>query len=136
MKRLCGSFGPQTKKACAVISAMINPSRSSHMPLYHRTSVQPCSMQVTACPTSQLHLKRTCSLLKRGMVCISHRQSPHGDLAVTDENNNADLITYCERQKIPYALFENWSTILATTKDIYEGKTTPKAIAEQKSQGA
>ncbi|PGH08186.1 hypothetical protein GX51_01340 [Blastomyces parvus] len=40
-----------------------------------------------------------------------------------------DLVTYCQREKIPYTLFEDWSTILQTTRDIYEGKTDPKTVA-------
>ncbi|KAI1913283.1 hypothetical protein LOZ61_002817 [Ophidiomyces ophidiicola] len=47
-----------------------------------------------------------------------------------------DLITYCEREKIPFTVFEDWSSILAKTKKIYEGKTNPKAIAEQQLQNA
>ncbi len=30
----------------------------------------------------------------------------------------ADLITYCEREGIPFTVFENWQSILATTKHI------------------
>ncbi|PGH27768.1 hypothetical protein AJ80_00556 [Polytolypa hystricis UAMH7299] len=40
-----------------------------------------------------------------------------------------DLVTFCQRENIPYTLFEDWSTILSTTKDIYDGKTNPKAVA-------
>ncbi len=29
-----------------------------------------------------------------------------------------DLITYCEREGVPFTVFENWQSILATTKDI------------------
>ncbi|KAI1979263.1 hypothetical protein LOZ53_001080 [Ophidiomyces ophidiicola] len=47
-----------------------------------------------------------------------------------------DLITYCEREKIPFTVFEDWSSILAKTKKIYEGNTNPKAIAEQQLQNA
>ncbi|KAI1918222.1 hypothetical protein LOZ58_006076 [Ophidiomyces ophidiicola] len=47
-----------------------------------------------------------------------------------------DLITYCEREKIPFTVFEDWSSILAKTKEIYEGNTNPKVIAEQQLQSA
>lgn len=30
----------------------------------------------------------------------------------------ADLITYCEREGVPFTVFEDWQSILATTKDI------------------
>ena len=29
-----------------------------------------------------------------------------------------DLVTYCERENVPFTLFEDWGSILATTKDI------------------
>ncbi|KAL1955736.1 hypothetical protein VTO42DRAFT_8134 [Malbranchea cinnamomea] len=45
-----------------------------------------------------------------------------------------DLITYCERENIPFTVFEDWSTILSTTKDIYEGKTTAQQIAAASKQ--
>jgi 2-hydroxy-3-keto-5-methylthiopentenyl-1-phosphate phosphatase len=31
-----------------------------------------------------------------------------------------DLITYCERENILFTSFEGWSSILETTRDIYE----------------
>ncbi|KAI9376005.1 HAD-like domain-containing protein [Aspergillus egyptiacus] len=37
-----------------------------------------------------------------------------------------DLITYCEREGMPYTIFEDWSSILVTTKDILSGKTVVK----------
>ena len=30
----------------------------------------------------------------------------------------SDLITYCEREDVPFTVFEDWQSILATTKDI------------------
>lgn len=41
-----------------------------------------------------------------------------------------DLITYCEREGMPYTVFEDWSSILGTTKDILSGKM--KVKKEQK----
>ena len=40
-----------------------------------------------------------------------------------------DLVTYCEREHIPYELFEDWSSIKATTMDLLDGKTTTQAVA-------
>jgi 2,3-diketo-5-methylthio-1-phosphopentane phosphatase len=40
-----------------------------------------------------------------------------------------DLVTYCEKEKVPFTVFEDWSTILEITKDIYEGKTDVKTVA-------
>jgi len=31
---------------------------------------------------------------------------------------NVDLVTYCEREKIPFTTFDNWDTILTITKQI------------------
>lgn len=42
-----------------------------------------------------------------------------------------DLITYCERENIPFTVFEDWSSILETTRDIFEGKTDVKAVHEE-----
>ncbi|KAJ9643707.1 uncharacterized protein PV06_09110 [Exophiala oligosperma] len=42
-----------------------------------------------------------------------------------------DLITYCEREGIPFTEFESWKSILEETKDIYDGKKTVKRIAEE-----
>jgi len=47
-----------------------------------------------------------------------------------------DLVTYCQREGVPYTEFENWSSILATTKAIFEGKTTVKAVADQSAEKA
>ena len=40
-----------------------------------------------------------------------------------------DLITYCEREEIPFTVFEDWGSILETTREIFEGKTDVKAVA-------
>ena len=42
-----------------------------------------------------------------------------------------DLVTYCERENVPFTTFSDWSTILQTTKDIFEGKTSVKQTAEE-----
>ena len=31
---------------------------------------------------------------------------------------STDLITYCEREGVPFTVFEDWQSILATTKAI------------------
>jgi 2-hydroxy-3-keto-5-methylthiopentenyl-1-phosphate phosphatase len=45
--------------------------------------------------------------------------------------NNVDLIRFCEREGMPFTVFEDWSTILSTTQDIYNGKVSVKKVAEQ-----
>lgn len=41
-----------------------------------------------------------------------------------------DLVTYCEREGVPFTLFEDWSDILCKTKDIFEGRTDVRKVAE------
>lgn len=41
-----------------------------------------------------------------------------------------DLVTYCEREGLPFTLFEDWTDILAKTKEIYEGRTDVRRVAE------
>lgn len=42
-----------------------------------------------------------------------------------------DLITYCEREGIPFTTFEDWSSILQETKDIYEGRRSLQNVAKE-----
>lgn len=42
-----------------------------------------------------------------------------------------DLIVYCEREGIPFTTFEDWSTILAETKEIYSGQRDVRNVAEE-----
>jgi len=42
-----------------------------------------------------------------------------------------DLITYCEREGIPFTPFDDWSSILQTTKEVYAGKKSVKKVAEE-----
>jgi len=41
------------------------------------------------------------------------------------------LITYCERKGIPFTTFEDWSSILKETKDIFGGRKSVKKVAEE-----
>ena len=42
-----------------------------------------------------------------------------------------DLVTWCEREKISFTTFQDWRTILAETKEIYEGKKSVRKVAEE-----
>lgn len=42
-----------------------------------------------------------------------------------------DLITYCEREGIPFTTFEDWSSILAETKEIFQGRKSVRNVAEE-----
>ena len=44
-------------------------------------------------------------------------------------NPVADLVTYCQRRGMPYTTFENWSTILESTKEMLSGKVTAGDVA-------
>jgi hypothetical protein len=46
-------------------------------------------------------------------------------------DNIIDLITYCVREKVPFTVFEDWSSILATVEDIVAGKITVKQVSAQ-----
>ncbi len=43
----------------------------------------------------------------------------------------ADLVTYCEREKVPFTVFEDWSSILATVQRIAAGKTTVEQVSAE-----
>ncbi|KAL8713035.1 MAG: hypothetical protein Q9220_002895 [cf. Caloplaca sp. 1 TL-2023] len=47
-----------------------------------------------------------------------------------------DLVTYCEREGLPFTVFEDWQSILSTTKDLYNGKTSLKRVANEGVQEA
>ena len=42
-----------------------------------------------------------------------------------------DLIRYCVREDVPFNVFEDWSSILATTKDIVYGKISVQEAAKK-----
>jgi hypothetical protein len=49
-------------------------------------------------------------------------------------DNPLDLITYCVRENVPFTVFEDWSSILSTVRDITEGKTTVQAVSASGAQ--
>ncbi|KXL49248.1 hypothetical protein M433DRAFT_151865 [Acidomyces richmondensis BFW] len=42
-----------------------------------------------------------------------------------------DLITYCVKQKVPFTVFEDWSSILDTVKEIVSGQITVQEAAKR-----
>jgi 2,3-diketo-5-methylthio-1-phosphopentane phosphatase len=42
-----------------------------------------------------------------------------------------DLVTFCQREGVPFTLFDDWRDIIAKTKDIYEGRIEVRRMAEQ-----
>jgi 2,3-diketo-5-methylthio-1-phosphopentane phosphatase len=59
------------------------------------------------------------------------------DLSAARETNllfaksGRDLVTYCEREGIPFTTFDDWSSILQETKQIYEGQKSVRNVAEE-----
>lgn len=46
-----------------------------------------------------------------------------------------DLVTYCEREGLPFTTFEDWSTIFHVTRDIYDGKITIPEVTQPYMNG-
>lgn len=42
-----------------------------------------------------------------------------------------DLIKYCAREEVPFTVFEDWSSILATVQDIVAGKKSVQQAADE-----
>jgi 2,3-diketo-5-methylthio-1-phosphopentane phosphatase len=42
-----------------------------------------------------------------------------------------DLVTFCQREGLPFTLFEDWSDILEKTREIFEGRTDVRRVAEE-----
>ena len=45
-----------------------------------------------------------------------------------------DLVTYCEKENVPFTLFEDWSSILEKTKELWEGKSIETLAKEGKQE--
>lgn len=43
----------------------------------------------------------------------------------------ADLIKYCAREEVPFTVFEDWSSILATVQEIVAGKKSVQQAADE-----
>lgn len=55
----------------------------------------------------------------------------HDILSLNETNSVLDLVTFCQRQGMPYTVFENWEYILATTKRILGGEVSAKQVAQE-----
>lgn len=60
----------------------------------------------------------------------------HGNLSFnywshTGADNATDLVTYCVREKMPFTLFDDWTQIITTVKDIVAGTTTVQKVSLQ-----
>ncbi|KAL2060193.1 hypothetical protein VTL71DRAFT_9588 [Oculimacula yallundae] len=44
-----------------------------------------------------------------------------------------DLVTYCENDEISHVIFQDFSQILATAKDIVSGERSVKEVAEKRT---
>lgn len=54
-------------------------------------------------------------------------------MIVLAANFASDLVSYCEREMVPFRTFENFSDILATVKNIVAGKLSVSAAATGRS---
>jgi 2-hydroxy-3-keto-5-methylthiopentenyl-1-phosphate phosphatase len=41
-----------------------------------------------------------------------------------------DLVVYCEKEKVPFVTFRDWTTITQTVKDVAAGKITVQDAAK------
>ena len=55
--------------------------------------------------------------------------SQESDLLFAKEGQ--DLVTYCEREGIPFTTFKDWTDILSETKEIFSGQKSVKKVAEE-----
>ena len=46
-------------------------------------------------------------------------------------DGHVDLIRYCVKEKVPFTVFEDWSSILEKVKEIVAGKTTVQDAARE-----
>lgn len=47
-----------------------------------------------------------------------------------------DLVSYCLREGVPFTVFEDWKSIMATTQAIFNGETTVKEVAATSAEAA
>ena len=66
--------------------------------------------------------------------------SPHSEIfeALSESNKNSDfrtdpvdLITYCQREGIPFTAFHTFEDIFKKVKDVVEGRATTEKIAAE-----
>ncbi|KKK19088.1 putative Phosphoserine phosphatase [Aspergillus rambellii] len=75
-------------------------------------------------PYSALPLDQRPTLLYAGDGVSDLSAASETDLLFA--KTGKDLVTYCERQGMPFTVFDDWSSILTTTKDILSGNLVVK----------
>lgn len=70
-----------------------------------------------SCPPRRFHFSKR----ERTKEKINSLTNPH----------QTDLITYCARENVPFTVFEDWSSILATVKKIVAGEQSVQEAAHQ-----
>ncbi|PGH07770.1 hypothetical protein AJ79_06158 [Helicocarpus griseus UAMH5409] len=89
-----------------------------------------------------LEIKPYAALPKEERPTLLYAGDGVSDLSAASETDllfakkGKDLVAYCQREGIPFTVFENWSTILEETKRMWEGKTDPEAIAAAAKESA
>jgi 2,3-diketo-5-methylthio-1-phosphopentane phosphatase len=80
-------------------------------------------------PYAQLPHDERPTLLYAGDGVSDLSAAAETDLLFAKKGN--DLVTFCEREGMPFTTFEDWSSILATSKDILSGKVSVKKVAKE-----
>ena len=88
-------------------------------------TIRPYAKKIAKMPQGQ----RRPTLLYAGDGVSDLSAAKETDLLFAKEGH--DLITYCERENIPFTVFKDWSTILKMTQEIFDGRTNIKEIAEE-----
>jgi len=105
MRKAGGALSTMT----IVTLATINPSPFANIAVSHLINDRHCSMLEMAC---RIFLR-----LVKPIFCL--------------QKKGHDLITYCVKQKVPFTVFEDWSSILDTVKEIVAGQTTVQEAAQR-----
>jgi hypothetical protein len=83
-------------------------------------------MLETASLTCPQPRRRISSSRKRDKVSNDMTTCKHRDCRLTA----LDLVWYCDKEKVPYRTFNNYSDILAVMKDIVGGKVSVEEAAK------
>ncbi|KAI9809187.1 MAG: hypothetical protein M1825_002478 [Sarcosagium campestre] len=131
-------IGPDAHKMQIVGNEVVDrPGKSRDQPggwtiQFHDESGFGHDKSLTIRPYAQLPEAQRPTLLYAGDGVSDLSAARETDLLFAKKGQ--DLVTYCEREGVPYTVFEDWESILATTKDIYEGKTDVKKVAAQQAE--
>lgn len=96
---------------------------------YHDDSGFGHDKSLTLRPYAQLPADKRPTLFYAGDGVSDLSAARETDLLFAKKGH--DLITYCARENVPFTVFEDWSSILATVKKIVAGEVTVDEAAKQ-----